>query len=158
MKRTAFRIVQARYAATAFDGDGARLNGGRWNSLGTSMIYTASSLSLATLEMLVHTENIAVIYGRYVVIPVEFDNALIQRMDRKALPALWNTPQPVAETQLLGDRWINSRTSAVLEVPSAVTEDEVNYLLNPAHPHFSKIVVGEAVAFNPDPRLGIGKK
>jgi RES domain-containing protein len=158
MKRTAFRIVQARYAATAFDGDGARLNGGRWNSVGTSMIYTASSLSLATLEMLVHTENIAVIYGRYLVIPVEFDNALIQRMDRKALPALWNAPQPVAETQLLGDRWINSRTSAVLEVPSAVTEDEVNYLLNPAHPHFSKIVVGEAVTFNPDPRLGIGKK
>ena len=158
MKRTAYRIVQARHAATAFDGEGARLNGGRWNSVGTPMIYTASSLSLATLEMLVHAEDVSVIYGRYVVIPVEFDISLVRRTPAETLPVLWNSPQPVAETQLLGDRWIESGISAVLEVPSAVTENEVNYLLNPAHPHFSRIVIGNAVNFKPDPRLGTGRK
>ena len=158
MKRTAYRIVQARYAATAFDGEGARLNGGRWNSLGTSMVYASSSLSLATLKMLVHTEDISVIYRRYVVIPVTFDASLVRRIDPDKLPSAWNAPQPVSETQLLGDQWIAKRSSAVLEVPSAVTENEVNYLLNPAHPDFAKISIGAVVEFKPDSRLGGGIK
>jgi RES domain-containing protein len=158
MRRTAYRIVQTRYAATAFDGEGARLNGGRWNSVGTSVIYTASSLSLATLEMLVHTENISIIYGRYAVIPVTFDVSLIRRLDGEKLPALWNAPQPIADTQLLGDDWINSKSSAVLEVPSAVTENEINYLINPAHPDFPQISLCAAVKFKPDARLRSGVK
>ncbi len=156
MIRRAYRIVQARYAAKAFDGEGARLNGGRWNSVGTSMVYVASSLSLATLEMLVHLEDISVIYGRYVVIPVSFDVSLLRQIDPKALPPSWNAPQPVSETQLLGDQWIAGRSSAVLEVPSAVTDSEVNFLLNPAHPDFAKIRIGAAVAFTPDARLRPG--
>jgi len=158
MKRTAYRIVQARYAATAFDGEGARLNGGRWNSVGTSMIYTSSSLSLATLEMLVHTEDISVIYGRYVVIPVAFDASLVQQIEAEALPAGWNAPQLIAETQLLGDKWIAGKSSAVLEVPSAVTENEANYLLNPAHSDFARISIGAILEFKPDLRLGGGAK
>ncbi len=158
MRRTAYRIVQARYAATAFDGEGARLNGGRWNSMGTSMVYASSSLSLATLEMLVHVEDISVIYGRYVVIPITFDTSLVRQLGAGKLPVLWNAPQPISETQVLGDQWIAARSSAVLEVPSAVTEDEVNYLLNPAHTDFARISIGAAVVFKPDSRLGEGSK
>jgi RES domain-containing protein len=33
---TAWRIVKARHTANAFDGEGARVEGGRWNSPGTS--------------------------------------------------------------------------------------------------------------------------
>src|ERR1700736_5127134 len=50
----AWRIVKARHAATAFDGEGARLLGGRWNSPGTRMIYTSATGALAALEMLGH--------------------------------------------------------------------------------------------------------
>ncbi len=53
----------------------------------------------------------------------------------------------------LGDEWVRSQRSAVLEIPSAVVERESNYLLNPAHPDFSSIVIGEAETFTFDERL-----
>ena len=40
---TGWRIVKSRYASTAFDGEGARLYGGRWNSSGTRMVYSLES-------------------------------------------------------------------------------------------------------------------
>ena len=56
MSITAWRIVRARFADSAFDGEGARRYGGRWNSRGTRMVYTAGSQALAALEMLVHLD------------------------------------------------------------------------------------------------------
>ena len=58
-----------------------------------------------------------------------------------------------AHLQTLGSDWLASRCSAVLAVPSAVIPDELNYLLNPQHPDFSKIEIGEARAFVTDLRL-----
>ena len=57
----AWRIIKSRFAAEAFSGEGARLYGGRWNSPGTAMVYTAGSVSLATLELLVHLDNTSVL-------------------------------------------------------------------------------------------------
>lgn len=51
-----WRLLTARFADTAFTGEGARLYGGRWNRKGVPMVYTAGSQSLATLEMLVQDE------------------------------------------------------------------------------------------------------
>ena len=44
---TVYRICKTKYAATAFDGEGAFRFGGRWNGRSTRMIYTAGSLALA---------------------------------------------------------------------------------------------------------------
>ena len=52
-----WRLVHARYVAHAFDGEGARLYGGRWNSPGRPAVYTAGSLALAALEVLVHMQS-----------------------------------------------------------------------------------------------------
>jgi RES domain-containing protein len=120
------------------------------------MVYTAGSLSLATLELLVHTEDIAVFFGRYSVIPVVFEESLVKKPGVKDLPKGWDSPQPVAETQILGDEWIKEGPSAILEVPSAVTRNESNYLINPAHKDFRKIKIGESFLFRPDTRLGRG--
>jgi RES domain-containing protein len=46
----------ARLAHVTLDGEGARLAGGRWNSRGRAAVYTSSRLSLAALELLVHTD------------------------------------------------------------------------------------------------------
>jgi RES domain-containing protein len=54
MKITTWRIIKAQHAHRAFDGEGARLAGGRWNKIGIPMIYTADSLALAALEIMVH--------------------------------------------------------------------------------------------------------
>lgn len=153
MKRKAYRIVQSKFAPAAFDGEGAWLFGGRWNSVGTRIIYAAGSLSLGTLELLVHLEDIAAIYGNYTVIPIEFDASLVQTLPIKSLPRGWNAPMINPKTQMLGDQWIREASSALLEVPSAVIESETNFLLNPAHADFAKIEIGKRYCFKPDPRL-----
>lgn len=66
-----WRIVREKYAATAFDGEGAYRYGGRWNSQGRRVVYTSATLSLAALEMLVHLQPPVVF--RFAAIPVEFD-------------------------------------------------------------------------------------
>lgn len=153
MSVSAYRITRTARAATAFDGEGARLFGGRWNSPGTRIVYVAGSRSLATLEVLVHIEDASTIEKEYCVIPLVIPEGLISRVDRGMLPADWNSPEPLPETQYFGDAWVRSGSSAVLEVPSAVTNEEHNYLINPAHPDFPAIVIGPASPFRIDSRL-----
>jgi RES domain-containing protein len=153
MSLTAFRIAKSKRVETAFDGEGARLYGGRWNSIGTRVVYVAQSRSLATLEVLVHTEDISTIEGQYSIIPVTIPDGLVLRIAPDDLPSRWPSSEPLAETQIFGDRWVSDLTSAVLEVPSAVTNEECNYLLNPTHPDFASISIGDPIRFRIDPRL-----
>ncbi len=149
----AYRITQGKYAKTAFDGEGARLYGGRWNSVGTPIVYVASSLSLATLELLVHLEDYALLEDRYVSIPVSFSERWVEEIAMESLPPGWNRPSLDTPAQELGDRWIAEARSMALRVPSAVTPGEHNYLLNPRHPDFAKVTIGDATPFALDPRL-----
>jgi RES domain-containing protein len=151
MKRRAWRIVKAKHAATAFDGEGARLFGGRWNSPGTRMIYTSATLSLAALESLVHLSP--PVLFKYVAIPVEFDESLIETLPASALPADWTEEPPSPSTKSIGDRWVKEARSAVLEVPSVIINAEPNYLLNLEHRDFKKVSIGKPVPFAFDPRL-----
>lgn len=157
MSITAYRITKTKRIATAFDGEGARLYGGRWNSIGTRLVYVAGSQALATLEVLVHTEDISTIEGQYSIIPVVITEELILRISPDDLPQSWASHEPIAETKNVGDRWVHESRSAVLEVPSAVTYEECNYLLNPAHPDFAAITIEEAVPFRIDPSASAGK-
>ena len=152
MKITAWRIVQARHQARAFDGEGAKLNPGRWNHQGVPLIYTAGSLSLAALEILVNVEIVEVM-RLYVCIPVVFDETLCRRLDLRHLPKNWSdNPIPIS-TRDLGSAWAKRLDSPVLGVPSAVIPLEANYLLNPRHPDFLKIEIGTASKFRLDARL-----
>ena len=153
MSITAYRITKTKRAATAFDGEGARLYGGRWNSIGTRVVYVAGSRSLATLEVLVHTEDISIIEGQYCIIEVAIPDELVLRIPPDDLPGRWASSEPVAGTQAYGDRWVADFRSAVLEVPSAVIKEESNYLLNPSHPDFESIVIGDPEPFRIDARL-----
>ena len=49
-----WRICSRRHQR--FDGEGARLYGGRWNYAGTAVVYTSASLALAALELFVHID------------------------------------------------------------------------------------------------------
>jgi RES domain-containing protein len=148
----AWRIVKASRVASAFDGEGARLYGGRWNSPGHALVYTAENVSLAALELLVHLQESALL-ASYLLLSVRFPPALVRKLARAALPATWNAyPAPLRLRQL-GDAWIAAGTSAVLEVPSAVVPAEKNYLLNPAHPGFQRVTLGTPQRFSFDRRL-----
>ncbi|MBX3734204.1 MAG: RES family NAD+ phosphorylase [Verrucomicrobiae bacterium] len=153
MSVTAFRLTKTKHVSTAFDGEGARLYGGRWNSIGTRMVYVAGSRSLATLEILVHVEDISTIEGQYSIIQVSFANEHVKRIDESDLPDGWSSPEPLAFTQMFGDEWIKKNESVILSVPSAVTNEERNFLINPAHPEFSALSIGTAVPYRFDSRL-----
>lgn len=148
----AWRIVQAHVADRAFSGEGARRYGGRWNSKGYAVIYTSSSISLAILEVLVHIQ-IYDILEEYVYIPVEFDQKLYLALNPAELPGNWKKdPSPLVIKQI-GDSWVESRKSLILEVPSAIVPAEKNYLINPAHPDFRKLKIGAPTKFEFDFRL-----
>ena len=84
---TVWRLVTARFAASAFSGEGARLYGGRWNRKGVPMVYTSGTQSLAMLEMLAQDDPLR---ARYVVIPASIpDRVAVERIAVEDLPAGW---------------------------------------------------------------------
>lgn len=148
---TTWRIVTQRWAQTAFDGEGARLYGGRWNSPGRALVYLADSRALAALESLVHHPGIPDLgYMRF---PVRFKSSLVEGISTTGLDACIQSPVIAPETQTVGDNWIERGRKPVLKVPSAIIPEEFNYLLNPAHPKFDQIEIGPAEHFAFDPRV-----
>lgn len=151
MTRQAWRIVKEKHAATAFDGEGAWRFGGRWNSPGTRVVYTSATLSLAALEILVHLTP--PVTFKFVAIPVEFDDSLVEAVAPASLPADWTLEPPPPSTQKIGNLWVKEMRSVVLALPSAIIPGELNYVLNPFHPEFRKVTVGKAEPFSFDSRL-----
>jgi RES domain-containing protein len=148
-----YRICKTKYSLIAFDGEGAFRAGGRWNSIGTRVVYTAESLSLAVLEMLVHFQDQSVL-STYSFIEVKIDESLILSVFEIAkLPKRWNQYPSSYEIQTIGDEWAKNNLSAVLKVPSAIIQSESNYLINPKHKDFTQISTGIPRDFIFDERL-----
>ncbi len=145
-------MVAPQYVDQAFDGEGARIYGGRCNSKGTSMVYTASSLSLAAMEILVHLDSDEIL-NRYVCIPIEFPSKLSLLFNQQALPKNWRNRVAPLSTKRIGDQWVLKQQSVLLEVPSVLVSEESNFLINPAHPDFRQISIGQPKPFEFDPRL-----
>jgi RES domain-containing protein len=135
------------------DGEGARLSGGRWNLPGTAVIYTSASLSLAVLEILVHVDS-DLLPPDLVILSADIPDRLkIDSLNENQLPPNWTVyPAPEA-TQALGTEWVRRAQTAVLSVPSVVIRHERNFLLNPAHGEYGKIVWSKPSPFTWDPRL-----
>jgi RES domain-containing protein len=135
-------MVKARHQDSAFTGEGARLHGGRWNSPGVPVVYASATRSLALLEVLAGVGSMRPLV-HYVLIPVTFDDALIEVLSPGVLPADWRQSPPPTGTRGIGGGWVAGQTSAVLEVPSVLVPQEANYLINPVHPDAKHLVVGE---------------
>ena len=153
MKITAWRIVKTKHAGSAFDGDGARIAGGRWNRIGIPMIYTADSLALAVLEITVHLSQEELLQKTYICISVQFDSALVISLDSAEMPDDWDSLPPSEATQNIGTQWALSQKSVILKVPSTVVRQEFNYLINPVHPDFKKLSIGTPETVGFDPRI-----
>ena len=148
MARRSYRVCRARYAR--LDGEGARYAGGRWNSTGRAVVYMAESVALAVLENLAHMSRQDFPTGYVCVAAVLPDDIAITA--ERDLRLRFDVHQELT-SQALGDGWIDSCETAVLEVASAVVPSENIYLLNPAHPDFSRITVGPPALFHFDSRL-----
>jgi len=144
-----YRILLAIYSGKLI----ASGNAARWSSRDVNVIYTASSRSLACLENVVHRSredlsrhfNLLTIY-----IPDTLEIKIIGLDD---LPSTWSDYDQVMITQTIGDSWIKENETAILQVPSSIVNEEVNYLLNPAHPDFKYIKPVKTQPFTFDGRI-----
>lgn len=152
---TAYRICGTKWVGSAFTGEGAKMAGGRWNSAGRPVVYCSSSLSLATLEILVHLEDRGVLTRHFSFFEIRIPKNVVTISDPNRLPEDWTDEAGEAATRALGDSWLRSMNSAVLGVPSAVTPGEMNYLLDPRHLDYRRIEIGVPKRFSPDPRLTV---
>jgi RES domain-containing protein len=134
------------------DGDGARRSGGRWNSRGVAVVYTSQTLSLASLELLVHVDP-DLIPADLASFELEIPDALaVATVDVSALPADWRQPEhPYCKA--LGDAWIGEGRVPLLRVPSVIIPHEPNVLINPSHPDAARITVVDQTEFAFDLRL-----
>jgi len=154
--RTVWRLTSARHGGHAFDGEGARVYGGRWNHPGTAIVYCSATLSLAALEYFVHVEP-ALAPPSLVAIAADLPAGLdIETLEIEALPASWRSYPAPERLRDLGTGWVRSKRTAVLQVPSSVVPHEMNVLLNPAHPDFAKIRLHDPEPFAFDPRMWKG--
>jgi RES domain-containing protein len=109
----------------------------------------AESVALAVLENLVHLARQDFPIGYVCVAAVIPDSMNIATEQDLRLRADLREPSSLD----LGDWWIDSKGSAVLDAPSVLVAGEHNYLLNPAHPDFARIVADPPALFQFDPRL-----
>lgn len=143
------------FRANDLTGTGAERSGGRWNRPGLAVVYTSSSIALACLETVVHLGAAGLPLNRYLVrIDVPDDVWQAQELrTRDALPPEWDAI-PEGSTSLdVGDAWLRSRRSALLAVPSVVVPEELNVLLNPAHPDAARISAHTLRRWHYDGRL-----
>ena len=133
-----FRIGDERHPI--WDGTGAALISGRWNSPGKPVIYGSLSYSCALLEILVHA-NIGRIptTQRFVVADVP-DGVSVASYDEQSLPAGWDSENS-ASARAFGDQWLKEERVAVLVVPSVIARLDRNALVNPLHPNANQLMV-----------------
>ena len=129
-----FRIVKEAFAQELTASGAAN----RWNKVDQFVIYTGSSRSLSTLELVVHRNNIMPAFAyRMLIISIADEESLITTIRQSDLPETWRSISAYSKLQQIGSDWYKSRRSLILKVPSAIISQEYNYLINTRHPDFA---------------------
>ncbi len=145
-----YRLTNGDYK-NDLSGTGSKRYGGRWNSIGLPALYTTDHISLAVLEILVHVKSYRQPLN-YHLISIEIPEPVnAVTIDHEKLKPNWK--DDIAYGQFIGDKFLTSLQSLVLKIPSAIIEQENNYLINPAHPDAGKIKISASAIFLFDKRL-----
>jgi RES domain-containing protein len=110
----------------------------RWNKENQFVLYTGHSRSLASLEVVVHRNNLQ--SGKpykVMVLSLRDDESLVTRLRIRDLPVNWRTLAAYSAMQEIGSNWYSSRQSLILQVPSVIIPQEYNYIINLYHPDMS---------------------
>ena len=150
--RSGWRIVLESKMETAFSGEGTFLYGGRWNSPNVRVVYVSEYQSTAALEVFVHNMPFPP-DGKYKAFRLQWPDSITEIFPVKKLPADWRISPPPASTMEIGDGWVQERRSTVLALPSAISPDDINLLLNPEHRDFKRIRIAPPIDYEFDPRL-----
>lgn len=145
-----FRIGDERHPL--WDGTGAALVGGRWNSPGRPVIYGSLSYACAMLEILAHASIGRIPDTHRFVIADVPDSVPIEHLKPDLLPSGWDA-ENYAPAREFGDLWLKQARSTVLLVPSVVARLEWNALINPLHPKFAQLTLSPSQKVIWDKRL-----
>ena len=148
-----YRLTRKKYLRT-LSGKGAAKKGARWNSPGTELIYTAQNRSLAMAEIAVHF-SISTLPSDYYMVEVEIPDSLkIKKVHISKLPKDWKEWNPYSKrTQSIGDNFVVENKFCLMQVPSAVTKDDFNILINPKHTDFKNVKIKIKTPFPFDDRI-----
>lgn len=113
----------------------------RWNRKNEFVIYTGSSRSLSTLELVVHLSSINPFPNYEVmIISIADEEELVEQVSILNLPKEWRKFEMYPKLQEIGSEWYNSKRTLILKVPSAIITQEYNYIINTQHPLFREKV------------------
>jgi RES domain-containing protein len=158
-----WRLEREEFLGQAFQGHGAARYPGRWNLLGQPAAYASESRSLAIIEVLAHVPDSVLrpmlrkikYFHVPATIPDNLEMTVVTVANAGKIHENWNhTPAP-DELQVFGGRWLNKKETPVLRVPSVIIPNESNFVINPRHPDFGKIKIGDPELFVFDARLVI---
>lgn len=146
-----WRLAREHYCQDRI-GEGAKLFGGRWNAIGTGILYCSSTRSLAALEYLAHLGNV---YPKDIVLVGADlpDDCKIDQPDMKTLPDDWASPFPSPKCQAWGTAWCNNQSALAIVLPSVIVPEEVNVIVNTAHSDMAKVTLSSIRRFHFDLRL-----
>lgn len=151
-----YRIQKKQFIESVLTGEGARLNGGRWNPPGTPLVYTSMTPELALLETLVHLDGTPLRdLPPFVRVSIELPDA-IEQIRLAELPTGWDALKyPESLPQFLLPRLVATYPALAFGLPSVVVRNTPsrNILINPLHPLMSQVKVVEVVAHDFDERL-----
>lgn len=144
------RICSMQYRED-LSGTGAKMFGGRWNSKGIAALYLTEYISLSVLEMLVHTQ-FKDFFIELSLLNISIpDTVEIKEIKLQKMKADWI--EDYSYTKFIGNEFIKSGDGLILKVPSAIVNEEHNFIINPAHSDFKKIKIFSIKNFKTDKRL-----
>lgn len=161
--KVVYRIASETPEFTADDlsGAGAAKVGGRWNAIGSPVVYCAASRALAYLETLTHLlpglgpgskppGNRCLIE---IQVPIGVWDQRHQARKDPNFPGGWAVHPAGKLGVAYGTAWLAARTSALLVVPSVVVPEEDNILINPLHRDAKSIKASNTGQWRFDQRL-----
>lgn len=146
-----FRITHCQRALDC-TGNGAKLYGGRWNSVGVAIHYMAANRALAALEVLVNSSRMN-LGSSWCLSIFEVPEVSIQEIKIHDLPSDWRDYPASQQLKRIGDQFVLANQFLLLKVPSCLIEDEFNYLMNPLHPLATELKVVASKPFSFDTRF-----
>ena len=147
-----YRICTTEHISD-LSGTGARIYGGRWNHPGYPIVYSSGSRSLAALEFLVHVPMALAPDNLSIAEITITEKIKRESITPEGLPANWRGYPAPEQLANIGTKWIKSKSSLLLDIPSAVVDKEVNTLINPLHPDIKHVSLAKVEKFYFDSRL-----
>lgn len=147
---TAWRIGDPDGRFSIYSGEGSIRCEGRWHRKGQEVIYASEHYGTAMLEKLAHYNGILPPNQHFITIDIPA-GVSYEVVTKEGLPE-WDDIDGTT-SRAFGAAWIDEARSAFLFVPSVVSREESNILINPRHPDAARIRPGREWPVRWDQRL-----